>query len=84
MDLDRKRTEKFLEFMKDFQFTDVLAFGKLLSVEEKEDFEEFVVDILEAFNLQNRNKRREMLKLAKDVSRANKDLGFKKENVKEN
>lgn len=70
--------------MKDFQFTDVLAFGKLLSVEEKEDFEEFVVDILEAFNLQNRDKRREMLKLAKDVSKANKDLGFKKENIKEN
>ncbi len=70
--------------MKDFQFTDVLAFGKLLGVEEKEDFEEFVVDILEAFNLQNRDKRREMLKLAKDVSKANKDLGLRKENVKEN
>lgn len=72
--MDKKRTTEFLELMKNFQFTDLLAFASILEVKEKEDFEEFVVDILEAFNQKSRVIRREILKLAKDVSQANKDL----------
>lgn len=58
--------------MKDFSFTDILAFGNILEVQEKEDFQEFVEEIMVAFNQKPRNIRRQLLKLAKDVSKDNR------------
>lgn len=72
--LDAKRTKDFLELFKFLQFTDVLAFAKLLKVEEKEDFEEFAADIMIAFNELPRGQRRKMLKLCREVSLANKTI----------
>ena len=70
--MDKKRTKEFLELLPLFQFTDLLAFGKILEVEEKDILEDFVADILIAFNGKSRDARRKLLKLAKDVAKENK------------
>lgn len=77
--MDKKRTKEFLNLFKDLQFSDIIGLANILQVPEKEDFEEFVIDIMEAFNSQNRNMRREILQLAKDIVKDNKVLVSKKE-----
>lgn len=71
--MDKKRTLKFLEYVKDFEFTDLIAFATILEVKEIEDFNEFLTNITIKFNEINREHRRQLLKLAKDISLNNKD-----------
>lgn len=70
---DLKQIEKLIGLFKEFQLTDILAFGNILQVEEVDPFEDYITNICEAFSKQNRTKRRQLLKLAKDVAGANKD-----------
>lgn len=72
--MDRKRTEKILEYFKKFNFMDLIAFGTILEVEQVNDIEEYVTNILVAFNEKDKAARRELIKLAKDVALANKDM----------
>lgn len=72
--MDRKRTEKMLEYFKKFNFMDLIAFGTILEVEQVNDIEEYVTNILVAFNEKNRAARRDLIKLARDVALANKDM----------
>lgn len=71
--MDKKRTEKFLEYAKDFEFTDLIAFANILQVQEIQDFQEFVSQIMIKFNEVNREYRKELLKLAKDISTNNRE-----------
>lgn len=77
--MDKKRTKEFLNLFKDLQFSDIIGLANILQVPEKEDFEEFVIDLMEAFNSQNRTIRREILQLAKDIVKDNKVLVSEKE-----
>lgn len=72
--MDRKRTEKILEYFKKFNFMDLIAFGTILEVEQVNDIEEYVTNILVAFNEKDKAARRELIKLARDVALANKDM----------
>lgn len=69
-----KDAKKLLEYFTQFQFTDILAFGNILQVEEVDPFEDYVTNIIEAFLKQNRLRKRQLLKLAKDTANANKDI----------
>ena len=71
--MDRRRVEKFLGYIKEFEFTDLLAFGKILGIEENENFQEYVMQITIAFNEANREHRKALLKLAKDIAAENKE-----------
>lgn len=66
--------KKLVKYMTNFDLTDVLGFGKLLEVEEKDDFLEYMVDIVAAFCECDRAKRRKLLKLAKDVYKNNTEV----------
>lgn len=66
--------EKLLGYFQQFQLTDILAFGNILGVQEKDPFEDYVTDICVAFSNQPRIKRRQLLKLAKDTVGANKAI----------
>lgn len=68
-----REIEKLIKYFKQFQLTDILAFGNILQVEEIDPFEDYITNICEAFSKQNKTKRRQLLKLAKDVAGANKD-----------
>lgn len=63
-----------IQYFKNFQFTDLLAFGNILGVAEEDDFVEYVTKILDAFSKCDRKKRKSLLKLAKDVSKANDEM----------
>lgn len=66
-----KQAEKLLSYIKDFEVTDLVGFGEILGVQEEEDFIEYVTKITEAFLRENRIRRRQLLKLAKDIQVAN-------------
>ena len=70
--LDQNREiKRLLKYFESFQFTDLLGFAKILEVEEQEDFVEFIVNIIDSFQKQDKKKRKELIKLAKDVSEFN-------------
>ncbi len=64
--------KKFLSELEDLQLVEIIAIGKMLKVEEVEDFEEFITNIIVEFSKQNRNTKKEMLALVKDVSKVNR------------
>lgn len=71
MENQDKQIKRLLEYFKNFQFTDLLGFANILQVQEQDNFIDFVTDICDAFSKQPKGKRKELLKLAKDVSQAN-------------
>lgn len=65
--------KKLVKYFKDFQLVDLLGFAAILGVKEKEDFVEFVTDIVEAYSKKSYKDKISMLKLAKDVAGNNRD-----------
>jgi hypothetical protein len=65
--------KKLVKCFKDFQLVDLLGFAVILGVKEKEDFVEFVTDIIEAYSKRPYKEKISMLKLAKDVAGNNRD-----------
>ena len=65
--------KKLVKCFKDFQLVDLLGFAAILGVKEKEDFVEFVTDIVEAYSKKSYKEKISLLKLAKDVAGNNKD-----------
>ena len=65
--------KKLIKCFKDFQLIDLLGFAAILGVKEKEDFVEFVTDIVEAYSKKSYKEKTSLLKLAKDVAGNNKD-----------
>lgn len=65
--------KKLVKCFKDFQLVDLLGFAAILGVKEKEDFVEFVTDIVEAYSKKSFKEKISLLKLAKDVAGNNRD-----------
>lgn len=65
--------KKLVKYFKDFQLVDLLGFAAILGVKEKEDFVEFVTDIVEAYSKRPYKEKISMLKLAKNVAGNNRD-----------
>lgn len=65
--------KKLVKCFKDFQLVDLLGFAAILGVKEKEDFVEFVTDIVEAYSKKSYKEKISLLKLAKDVAGNNRD-----------
>ena len=65
--------KKLVKCFKDFQLVDLLGFAAILGVKEKEDFVDFVTDIVEAYSKKSFKEKISLLKLAKDVAGNNKD-----------
>lgn len=65
--------EALIELIKGLQFTDLLAFAKILNVEEQDDITDFITEIVYAFSQEPRHKRKEFIKLAKDLATFNKE-----------
>lgn len=69
-----KYSVKLLEHMRNFQLSDMIAVGNIVGAEEKEDFDDFLTDVIIKFQELPRNKRKELVKLAKKVSKANDEM----------
>ena len=76
--------EKLIKYLTTFQLSDLIGFAAILQVQEEEDFNEYIVNIVEAFTAKNRKIRKELLKLAKDISLNNRDFDKGGKNGKEN
>lgn len=76
--------EKLIKYLTTFQFSDLIGFAAILQVQEEEDFNEYIVNIVEAFAAKNREIRKKLLKLAKDISLNNRDFDKGDKNGKEN
>lgn len=76
--------EKLINYLTTFQLSDLIGFAAILQVQEEEDFNEYIINIVEAFTAKNRKIREELLKLAKDVSLNNRDFDKGGKNGKEN
>ena len=76
--------EKLIKYLTTFQLSDLLGFAAILQVQEEEDFNEYIVNIVEAFAAKNRKIREELLKLAKDISLNNRDFDRSDKNGEEN
>ena len=76
--------EKLVKYLTTFQLSDLIGFAAILQVQEEEDFNEYIVNIVEAFAAKNRKIRKELLKLAKDISLNNRDFDKGDKNGKEN
>ena len=76
--------EKLIKYLTTFQLSDLIGFAAILQVQEEEDFNEYIVNIVEAFTAKNRKIRKELLKLAKDISLNNRDFNKGDKNGKEN
>ena len=76
--------EKLIKYLTTFQLSDLIGFAAILQVQEEEDFNEYIVNIVEAFAAKNRKIRKKLLKLAKDISLNNRDFDKGDKNGKEN
>lgn len=74
-----KQAEQLVEYFKDFQVTDLVGFAMILGVEEEDNFIDYCTKIINTFCLENRAKRKQLLKLAKDIQIANKYMVSEKE-----
>lgn len=62
-----KQIEKLLELFAKMNFVEILGFGKLVGIEEKDEFEEYMQDLCIAYSELPRGERRKLFKLAKQV-----------------
>lgn len=76
--------EKLIKYLTTFQLSDLIGFAAILQVQEEEDFNEYIVNIVEAFTAKNRKIRKELLKLAKDINLNNRDFDRGNKNGEEN
>lgn len=58
------------------EFTDILGFAAIVGTEVQQDesFEDFVTNLVVDFDAMPRSKRKQLIKLAKDVVGANQDI----------
>ena len=71
----KKNWEKLFQIMRDdFQLIDLVGFARLLGVKENDNFEDFMVEILDSYNQQEKKRQRLLLSMARDVAAANKEL----------
>lgn len=84
--------KKLMSYLTEFEFMDFIGFATYLKVEQDKikkaffadaDLEELVISIVEKFSGESRKRRRELLKLAKDVVADNRNKRAKKNAEKE-
>lgn len=63
--------KKLIRYIKNFQLSDLLGFARIVGAEETENFEDFVTEVVMKFLEMPRKDRKNLLKLAKQVSENN-------------
>ena len=63
--------KKLIRYIKNFQLSDLLGFARIVGGEETENFEDFVTEVVMKFLEMPRKDRKNLLKLAKQVSENN-------------
>lgn len=77
---EERKAVEFLKEISKLELLDLLAIGNILEVEEIDPFEDYVTEIVGSYLKKSRKFQRELLKLAKDVQKDNKEIQKEKEN----
>lgn len=74
--MNLKKEKELLNYMNQMEFTDILGLAAIIGTEIKQDesFEDFITNLIVDFDKLPRTRRRQLLKLAKDVAEANQDI----------
>ena len=63
--------KKLLNYLANFQLSDLIGFARILDLPEQDDFQELLTDIICEFGNRNRKERKNLLRLACDISKNN-------------
>lgn len=77
---EERKAVEFLKEISKLELLDLLAIGNILEVEEIDPFEDYVTEIVGSYLKKSRKFQRELLKLARDVQKDNKEIQKEKEN----
>ena len=69
-----KYSIKLLENFRGLQYTDIIGIGNILSVKEEDDFDDYLTAIIGAYMEIPKSKKKALLKLTKDLIKANKEM----------
>ncbi len=76
---EERKAAEFLKEISKLELLDLLAIGNILEVEEIDPFEDYVTEIVGSYLKKSRKFQRELLKLARDVQKDNKEIQEEKE-----
>ena len=76
---EERKAVEFLKEISKLELLDLLAIGNILEVEEIDPFEDYVTEIIGSYLKKSRKFQRELLKLARDVQKDNKEIQEEKE-----
>lgn len=65
--------KKLIEYIKDFQLVDLFGFARIVGAQEQEDFEDYVTEVIMKYLELPRKDRRNLLKIAKQISENNRE-----------
>lgn len=65
---------QFISYLQYFQITDLLAFGKLLKVEEQDDFEEYLTDMVTKYTELPKREQKKFLTAAQSFAMRGEDF----------
>lgn len=65
--------KKLIEYIKDFQLVDLFGFARIVGAQEQENFEDYVVEVVMKYLELPRKDRKNLLKIAKQISENNRE-----------
>lgn len=75
-----RESEQLVKTMRDFSLSDFLGVARIVGAEEQENFEDYLTNIVIEFEKLPKKKQKQLVKMCKDVAKANKELMRSKDN----
>lgn len=69
-----KYSEQLLTNFRGLQYTDIIGIGNILGIKEEDDFDDYITAIVGTYMEMPKSKRKAILKLTKDLVKANMEM----------
>lgn len=69
-----KYSEQLLANFRGLQYTDIIGIGNILGIKEEDDFDDYITAIVGTYMEMPKSKRKAILKLTKDLVKANTEM----------
>lgn len=69
-----KYSEQLLANFRGLQYTDIIGIGNILGIKEEDDFDDYITAIIGTYMEMPKSKRKAILKLTKDLVKANTEM----------
>jgi hypothetical protein len=71
--MEETMEKKLIEYIKDFQLVDLFGFARIVGAQEQENFEDYVTEVIMKYLELPRKDRKNLLKIAKQISENNRE-----------